>query len=695
MEAEGLISKGANESIMNYIYRKLISLNLILLLLLSVSYLPIYAESNLDDFNIEAAAGDTDVLIVDGIQYDPDQDAQGNGWSYSVNKYVEDGPANIYLNDYTGSGIVFKKDIKSLQIYASGNNKITGTDTPCIQYDDGNLYIELETGSKLDMYAGEEHHAVSAETVSLFNRGAELYDSESKACLSIYGSERIAAVKADSVIIKSEFKGSIRIIGDTDGSAIEVSKNVELKSGHLELKGGNKPAVICTSDSNDYLIIYNGLYKYYVGDSEYNTVRMESRSPGDGTNKGSGGNSGGSGGNSGGSGGFSYIVGTSTIGDYKNEIYLKTEPEICNITLDANGGIIEGKASITMEVELADRTILNSYKPNREGYLFEGWYTNKNAPYYVYNKADLLDGYRQKQIIIYAGWFSADNGDVIVTDTFPMEISASPQGEVYMTISDFDKTILPSCLYNYFGSSGSDLVRYKMNVDIWIDQKYNWKNKGYQTLTDKNGEKYVLYLNGIYTSGHEVERDNSRIKIMEPFSAVNYNSIYYYLGDGEINGGGNVIAEESFTSGDLYLYARDDTGIKSPINKTLVGWSLKKDTSTIDYSPGDVITLEDGAVKKLYAIWEKADWKDRYIKFNDIGQSSGTYYAAYYDNNGKMLKNLSVVTDINGSVNIILDENDYEKTYQVKLFALDEKYSPVGNVKSAIRNLQGRFEITV
>ena len=60
-----------------------------------------------------------------------------------------------------------------------------------------------------------------------------------------------------------------------------------------------------------------------------------------------------------------------------------------------------------------------------------------------------------------------------------------------------------------------------------------------------------------------------------------------------------------------------------------------------------------------------------------------------------MLKNLSVVTDINGSVNIILDENDYEKTYQVKLFALDEKYSPVGNVKSAIRNLQGRFEITV
>ncbi len=684
---------------MNYIYRKLISLNLILLILLSVSYLPVYAESNLDDFNIKAVAGDTDVLIVDGIQYDPDQDVQGNGWSYSVNKYVENGPANIYLNNYTGSGIVFKKDIKSLQIYASGNNKITGTDTACIQYDDGNLYIELETGSKLDIYAGEENHAILAETVALFNRGAELYDSESKACLNIYGSEGITAVKADSVIIESKFKGSIRIIGGTDGSAIEVSKNVELQSGHLELKGGNKPAIICTSDSNDYLIIYNGIYKYYVGDSEYNTVRMKSRSPGDGINTGSSGSSGGgSTGSGGGSGGFSYMVGSSTIGDYKSEIYLKTEPETCNITLDANGGTIEGKASITIEVELADRTTLDSYKPNREGYLFEGWYTNKNAPYYVYNKVDLFDMYRQKQIIIYAGWFSADNGDVIVADTFPMssnmKISASPEGEVYMTISDLDKAILPSFLYNYSSSSGSNLVRYKMNVDIWIDQKYNWENKGYQTLTDKNGEKYVSYLNGIYTSGHEVERDNSRIKIMEPFSAVNYNSVYYYLGDGEVNGGGNVVAEESFTSGDLYLYARDDTGIKSPINKTLVGWSLKKDISTIDYSPGDVITLEDGAVKKLYAIWDKADCKDRYIKFEGIGQNSRMYYAAYYDNNGKMLKNLSVTTDINGAVNIILDENDYEKTYQVTLFTLDEKYSPVGNVKSAIKNLQGRFEIT-
>ena len=130
-------------------------------------YIPAYAESDAEGLNIKAQTGNTGVLIVDGIQYDADQNIKGDGWRYSVNKYVENGPDVIYLNDYTGSGIIFKKNIKSLQIFASGNNKIIGTDTPCIQYENGNLYIDLESESKLQMFAGEENHAISAELLSL------------------------------------------------------------------------------------------------------------------------------------------------------------------------------------------------------------------------------------------------------------------------------------------------------------------------------------------------------------------------------------------------------------------------------------------------------------------------------------------------------------------------------------------------
>lgn len=674
---------------MSCIYRKLISLNLMLLILCSIIYIPAYAESDSDGLNIKAQTGNTGVLIVDGIQYDADQDIKGDGWRYSVNKYVENGPDVIYLNDYTGSGIIFKKNIKSLQIFASGNNKIIGTDTPCIQYENGNLYIDLESESKLQMFAGEENHAISAEQLFLVSYGSNSSDNASKTCLSISGSEGVAAVKADNVSITSRFKGEIKINGGVNGSAIEISKNIKLESGHLELKGNKKPAIVCTNDTDDYVITYDKLYKYYVGSDENNTVRMTSHLPEYGNN----------GGGSSGSGG----IFREYIGNYVGQVYLKTEPETYYLTLDANGGTVKNKRSITVEVELADGINIDSYKPEKKGFLFNGWYADKDGPYYVYKKVDLNNiVYRQKQVkdvTVYAGWFKAEKGDVIVTGSYSSnsynKIAATSTGDVYRKISNSNIAILPSYLYDYTNASGSNLLYYKRNIDIWVDQKYDWTNKGYTVLEDKNGEKYASYVNGIYESGSRVKKDNSRVKIMKPFSTCLYNTLYYYLGDGEVTEGGNVIAEETYTSGDLQLYVRDDTGMTSPENKKLIGWSLNKEAYTVNYSPGDIITLENGAVKKLYAVWDDNNCNTRFVKFNDIVSNDGMHYVAYYDANGQLLKLLKINVDENGEATIILNNHDFEKTYRVKLFVLDSKTSaPMDSVKTATKNSKGEFEIT-
>lgn len=676
---------------MSCIYRKLISLNLMLLILCSMIYIPAYAESDADGLNIKAQTGDTGVLIVDGIQYDADQNIKGDGWRYSVNKYVENGPDVIYLNNYTGSGIIFKKNIKSLQIYVSGNNKIVGKGMPCIEYDKGNLFINMGPDGKMDMYAGKNYPAVSSKEVSLY--------ADSKSLLNIYGSDGIAAVKSDYISIESENKGAIKITGGVNGSAVEVNENIKLYSGHLELKGNNRPAINCNNDEVDYIITDYRLYKYFIGNDENNMYDMESYLPGyqGNTDGGSSGGSSGSGGSGTGGGssssGGSYVQKIKYIGKYNGEMYLKTQPKTYNLTMDANGGSIENNNAITLSVEFADGINLNNYEAERKGFLFDGWYEKKTDPYYVYNRVDLHYTKATEDLTVYAGWFEADNGDVMVR-SFPNRRygnSATVQGNAYFKLSDLEKIILPSCLYTV---TSSNLVAKPYEVDLWIDQKYSWENNGYKILTDKNGEKYASYMNGIYTSGSEVSRDSNRIKIMKPFNSGGYNALTYYLGDGEVVEGGNVIYEESWTSGDLHLYARDDSGILCPDDKKLIGWSLTENSSYVDYKIGDIIPIENGEEKNVYAVWGDIDEDNKAVKFENVDSNEGTYYAAYYDSRGKMLKSLNVKASKNRTVNIILSENDYYETHQVKLFTLDPKtHSPVNIEQTAVKNSNGEFEV--
>ena len=298
---------------MSCIYRKLISLNLMLLILCSMIYIPAYAESDADGLNIKAQTGNTGVLIVDGIQYDTNKNAEGNGWTYYFSEY--DNYDQIYLENYSGSGIMYNNNGKKLMVDLKGNNIIKGNDTPAIQNIDGNLDIDIYGKSTLTVYAGDNSSAIIAKKIDIEASCDYMY-ALNKNVVNIFGSKNISAVKADNVEIRSFWKSGIKITGGANGSAIEVTERLNLYSGHLQIEGNNAPAVICNSEDIElYCYMPKKYFRYYAG---------------------------------------SGIDDNKEISVYNGEQYLRTESKESTFIVDANGGRIEGKNYIEIQSDLTD-----------------------------------------------------------------------------------------------------------------------------------------------------------------------------------------------------------------------------------------------------------------------------------------------------------------------------------------------------
>ena len=193
---------------MSCIYRKLISLNLMLLILCSIIYIPAYAESDADGLNIKAQAGNTGVLIVDGQKYDSNKNAEGNGWTYWCPEAGDYG--QIYLENYSGSGIVYNNNGRDLLVGVYRDNIIKGNDTPAIQNIDGNLDISIHRKSTLTVYAGDNNSAIIAKKIDIDASGDYMY-ALNKNVVNVFGSKNISAVKADKITLSSHWRSGIKI----------------------------------------------------------------------------------------------------------------------------------------------------------------------------------------------------------------------------------------------------------------------------------------------------------------------------------------------------------------------------------------------------------------------------------------------------------------------------------------------------
>lgn len=642
---------------MSYIYKKLVSLNLMMLILCSIIYVPVYAESGSHRMNIEREAVDSEVLIVDGQKYDPSENAEGNGWTYWCPEADDYG--QLYLKNYSGSGIIYNNNGRDLFVDVYRDNIIKGNDTPAIQNIDGNLKIYIYDKNMLSVYAGDNSSAITAKEIVLYAEG-DCEDVLNKNVVNIFGNKNIPAIKADKVTLSSHWKSGIKITGGVNGSAIEVKDQLKLYSGHLQIEGNNAPAITCnTEEIEEYCYMPKQYFRYYAG---------------------------------------SGIDDNKEISVYNGEQYLRTEPKESTFIVDANGGRIEGKNYVEIQSDLADGLHISSYDAVRDGYILDGWYYNNSGQYNAKTKCPNNSPIKAKQenetIKIYARWLKVDPGDVVIRYNSQSNYGVESDGSGdYLKCGNSDEAVLPSIDYKYSSSETS-----KAPKKLWIDDKYNFRNDGYKELTDINGTGYWSFSNGIYTPGSTVDNDKNRVRIfdVQGWDCV-FGSLFYYLGDGRINGNGNVIDEWSYTSGDLTLYVRDDTDIKPPDGKRLLGWSLNEDLNKLDYMPGDIIRVNGhhSDQKNLYAIWVDKDWNNNSVIFRNIDSDNSKHYAGFYDIYGKMIRSEEFNVDSDNSIKFKLNKQEYYNTYEIKLFTFDgSTLTPTDSVKTVIKNSKGEFEVT-
>lgn len=642
---------------MSYIYKKLVSLNLMMLILCSIIYVPVYAESGSHGMNIEREAVDSEVLIVDGQKYDPNEDAKGNGWTYWCPEAGDYG--QIYLENYSGSGIIYNNNGRDLLVDVYRDNIIKGNDTPAIQNINGNLKIDIDDKNTLSVYAGDNSSAITAKEIDLRAEG-DSDDVLNKNVVNIFGSKNVSAVKADKITLSSHWKSGIKITGGINGSAIEVTDQLKLYSGYLQIEGNNASAITCSENDRElYCYMPKKYFRYYAG---------------------------------------SGIDDNKEISVYNGEQYLRTESKESTFIVDANGGSVEGKKYIEIQSDLADGLHVRSYDAVRDGYILDGWYYNSSGPYNDKTKCpnnSLITADKENEkITIYARWLKVDPGDVVIryNSQYNYGVGSDGSGD-YLKCGNSDEAVLPSIDYK-----GSSIKPSEAPKKLWIDDKYNFRNNGYKELTDINGTGYWSFSNGIYTPGSTVDNDKNRVRIfdVQGWDCI-WGSLFYYLGDGRINGNGNVIDEWSYTSGDLTLYVRDDTDIEPPEGKKLLGWSLSKDLNTLDYMPGDIIRVNGmhSEQKNLYAIWVDKDWNNNSVIFRNIDSDNSKHYAAFYDIYGKMIRSQEINVYSDNSIKFKLNKQEYYNTYEIKLFTFDGRtLIPTDPVKTAIKNSKGEFEVT-
>lgn len=220
---------------------------------------------------------------------------------------------------------------------------------------------------------------------------------------------------------------------------------------------------------------------------------------------------------------------------------------------------------------------LSEYTLNRDGYIFSGWYKNKDNQNKIENAVNISETVREnedKDITVYAGWFKADKGDIIVDATNDIggrsvDLSshdnyraAQSDGTKYVKLNtDENQCKLPYSLYSGWNKFNSDTQKYE-----WIIRKYEqtfWADRDNleeKVFTDLNGKEYYLTTKWFYRAGDKVENDSGDIKIFVPyFEAI--DCVIYNLSGMNTYDSGTLIKQELVTTSQDLVYIQLMTSI--------------------------------------------------------------------------------------------------------------------------------------
>lgn len=171
---------------MKQLLRKLICLNLALVLLLTLLPVPFAAEE----------AKPAVWIKIDGVVYDAAKEQTGNTWSYRGYDTFGD----LTLSDYTGGAIA--TNLRSLYVYTKGRCTVTASDETAAVAAENSLSVTVRDGTAL-FTGGKENPALTAGSVTL--------KTEKGASLELQGGAQANAVSANYIYVR--MPGDILAVG--------------------------------------------------------------------------------------------------------------------------------------------------------------------------------------------------------------------------------------------------------------------------------------------------------------------------------------------------------------------------------------------------------------------------------------------------------------------------------------------------
>lgn len=215
--------------------KKLIALNLLIVLVFSAFSFGVNASSSSPVYSI----------TVDGVLFKSNEDASGNGWSYSAEESA------LTLDGYAGSSIIASGD---LVVYAKNDVEITGTSSE--KYGSSNCGIVV-TGS-LTLNASNSNITITGAENSGVKGGEGIVaakaviSSKSGSELNVFGGNDAVAIKANELILSTY---SLNAFGGEGASGIYFSSSFAVESGtNAMIKAGGDKYAITYLKNASYII---------------------------------------------------------------------------------------------------------------------------------------------------------------------------------------------------------------------------------------------------------------------------------------------------------------------------------------------------------------------------------------------------------------------------------------------------------
>ena len=538
--------------------KQLAALNLALLLLVSAAVPALAAE--------EGRAASYPILV-DGVRFNADESASGDGWQYDPN-------GGLSLEGYHGGAISASGD---LAVYVRGDTTITAADGG--DYADsgiwttGSLSLTLWGGS-LTVRGGDGYIRPGD---AIFSNSEFVFSSYSNGRVELYGGDLLSTsfsepltagmgIFAPTVTLSGYGDSTLTIQGGdapTDRSGREggagILANVVIVSTDCTIRGG-------TGYLGGIGIIFDSMCEFDAvnaniigGEAEPLAIwgrREESSS-------------------------LYYSRHTFVTGENTSASGISVRVKDYTLTLDGDGGTTpDGATSISLTAPYGTGYSMDRYSFRKEGCVQVAW-TGEGCPmddplalnaYYVPTTPCTLNAY----------WIQAGPGDVVLN---ALE-GRLEDGSFYQKTTG--PTVLP------------DEVRYEREGQHLL----GWNTE----ISSRIDEDTGLYGGQWYAGGSTAEPGGDgplALYAQQAYGGGQY--ALYYPTEGALKAGGTMLVQGYVsTATDMYVYTPGEEALTPPEGFAFAGWSRTEDGTEPEVAAGDPLVLPgyNQEPLRLYAVWE-------------------------------------------------------------------------------------------